>query len=767
MIPRAFVKLAAVAALGLGLAALVPLTASCDGDVLPPKGQLMLVVTSNMAPPKDFDTLHVEVREDGATAPALDVDYALGGSQAVKLPATLGIVAGSDPNKIVRVTVEGRRGEAVRVRRLAVTRVPPDRIATLPMPIDGLCVDTPCPTAANGEPQTCIAGACQPAKVESSELPDYSPEAVFGGGTGRGDGVCFDTVACFSTGRVAPIRRDDCTVAKELGVGFNVAVLGPPNSDGVCGSNACLLVLDKDPFVGPVITGWREVNDRVLLPRAICERGLSVMTTTTCATKSAPTCGIWSAVGSGSGVAADASVPLGDAGFGDAGVGPAPTGVTFLDEDPRKGFVSGTVTIRRAADESNVTSYELYWADGPSRRLARIATLPKTGKDVTHVLGDAVPAEATYLVAVSVGPSGPHLPDASVGPVDNYPRGTTIAVNNLDMPEPIVLLDGTSLLVVGMDEAKTSTRIPVLLRCQLDGSGCTYTDISVGVSTAVQWRLGAAIDAANKKLIVVSDRDTSSYTPRLFRCNLDGTGCTTTLLPILPVGGVSEDCDIPVLVDEANGKLLVVKNNNANHLYLYRCNLDGTGCVTGGLSGPSIGRCSRALLHDSKLLVVRPSNPAQPTLFRCGLDGSGCAQDTISTKTTSQISVALDAANGKIVMVSHATNDTFLSFDRCNLDGTGCAGGPLGLPDALNNVRDPHLVLDPVHKKLFAFYFGGDARANFARCELDGTKCANVVLTPTQNIGGYHTSAVVHEGKLIAVSSSATSSLFHTTLAAY
>ena len=102
MIPRAFVKLAAVAALGLGLAALVPLTASCDGDVLPPKGQLMLVVTSNMAPPKDFDTLHVEVREDGATAPALDVDYALGGSQAVKLPATLGIVAGSWTKRYAR-----------------------------------------------------------------------------------------------------------------------------------------------------------------------------------------------------------------------------------------------------------------------------------------------------------------------------------------------------------------------------------------------------------------------------------------------------------------------------------------------------------------------------------------------------------------------------------------------------------------------------------------------------------------------------------------
>lgn len=762
---RPLAKLAALAAVGLALAGLVPLIASCDGDVLPPKGQLMLVVTSNMAPPKDFDTLHVEVREDGATAPALDVDYALGGSQAVKLPATLGIVAGSDPNKIVRVTVEGRRGDAVRVRRLAVTRVPPDRIATLPMPIDGLCVDTSCPPAANGDPQTCIAGSCQSAKVESSELPDYSAVSVFGGGTGRGDGTCFDTLSCFSTGRVVPVRRDDCTIAKELGVGFNVAVVGPPGSDGVCGSNACLLVLDKDPFVGPIMTGWREVADRVLLPRAVCERGLSVMTTTTCATKSAPTCGPWSAVGSGSGITADASVPLGDAGFGDAAMGPSPTGVTFLDVDPRKDFVSGTVTVGRAADESGITGYELYWADGPTKKMTRIASLPKTGSDVTHELAGAVPPGASWLVALSVAASGPLAPEVSVGPVDNYPRGRTITVNNLDMPEPITLLDGNTLLIVGMDDSTASARIPTLLRCQLDGSGCTYSDISTGISTANPWRLGAAIDPVNKKLLVVSDRDVSSFVPRLFRCNLDGTGCTSAPLPAPPIGGVAEDCDVPVIVDAKANKLLIIKNNNSNHTFLYRCNLDGTGCVTSGLSGPSVGRCARALLRDTTLFVVR-LNVAGPSLYRCGVDGTGCAEDAISGTAMVQIATAIDEVNGKVVSVSHRTNDAVLTLHRCNFDGTGCASGGLPMAPTIN-VRDPHLLLDPARKKLYAFYFGGDARASFVRCDLDGTKCSDVILSPTPNIGGYHTTALIHDGKVVAVSSALGAALYHSTFSAY
>ncbi len=304
-----------VALVTLALAAVVLLTTSCADETLPVKGQLMLVITTNMAPPKDFDTMRIRIVEEGSTVPIHDLDYALGGSQAVKLPATLGVVAGSDPNKTVRITVEARRGGVVRVSREAIARVPQGRIATLPLPIDGLCVESACQADASGNAQTCIAGTCQTANVDVETLPDFSPTEVFGGGTGQGDGACFDTLACFTNGKPAIVSAD-CSIERETqsGFGLNVAVVRPPASDGICGSNACLLPLDRDPFTGPLVTGWREKDGRVFLPSAICERSLPVLVTTSCATKNAPTCGPWSATGSARDLG-DASIPFDSAAF--------------------------------------------------------------------------------------------------------------------------------------------------------------------------------------------------------------------------------------------------------------------------------------------------------------------------------------------------------------------------------------------------------------------------------------------------------------------
>src|SRR5688572_2582498 len=58
---RRWLALAAMA-----LVPIVPLTTSCSEDTLPVKGQLMLVITTNLAPPKDFDTLHVRINEEGS-----------------------------------------------------------------------------------------------------------------------------------------------------------------------------------------------------------------------------------------------------------------------------------------------------------------------------------------------------------------------------------------------------------------------------------------------------------------------------------------------------------------------------------------------------------------------------------------------------------------------------------------------------------------------------------------------------------------------------
>jgi len=751
---------------GLALVPLAPLTASCSAEVLPPKGQLMLVITTNLAPPKDFDTVHVRVIEEGANAPVLDVDYALTGSQAIKLPATLGIVAGSDPNKIVRVTVEGRKGATVRVQRHATSRVPQNRIAALQLPIDGLCLDqAACPGGTADELQTCIVGSCQSAKVEVDDLPTFSTAAVFGGA----EGTCFDTLGCFAAGRSAVLRSGDCSLDKEPGAGFNLAVLRErQTNEGICGSNACLLPLDKDPFNGPVVTGWREAAGRVVVPRAVCDRALPIMLTTVCPTKNAPTCGPWSALGSGSGLAADASVPIGDATFpetgGEGGVSPTtPSSIKFEDQDPEKFSIAGTVTIGRAANESSLKAYELYWGDGPSKKLDRIVRLPIPSNDgaLVHALTGKPPGDATHLIVFGANDAGPVGAGVAVGPIDNHAQFINPNVNGPDIDHPIALMDptGTAVMVVGFDKASGRNR-PALLRCKFDGTGCSYSDLLAAgqaPGTGTEWMLGAAIDPVGKELFIASDTTAAGSGLAFTRCDRFGAGCKVVTVPA-PAGttpyGEPSGCHIPVLVDSATSELVMVRTWSGDQTYVHRCSFDGTRCTAHKTNVAPAGGCNVAFLRpaESKILVVQLAGNINPRLIRCSYDATSCNEELLSPGTMGRFSAAIDENEKKLLIVGiHSGDSSRFTRIRCNLDGTGCEAKPLGTVDDTQPF-EPSLVIDAVHQSMFAFGQTSNSQGKYFRCKSDGTACIAVVTNPQLVTGGRNPNTLIHEGKIFSVS---------------
>jgi hypothetical protein len=113
---------------------------------------------------------------------------------------------------------------------------------------------------------------------------------------------------------------------------------------------------------------------------------------------------------------------------------------------------------------------------------------------------------------------------------------------------------------------------------------------------------------------------------------------------------------------------------------------------------------------------------------------------------------AVDEVNKKLLVVGQATNDPTLTLLRCNLDGTACATTLLTTPDT-SAPTHPFLVVDAVHGRLFAFASSG-SRAVYYRCDLDGTNCAMTVTIPyAPSFGGNHPSALLHDGKLLAVTS--------------
>src|SRR5262249_5543757 len=101
-----------------------------------------------------------------------------------------------------------------------------------------------------------------------------------------------------------------------------------------------------------------------------------------------------------------------------------------------------------------------------------------------------------------------------------------------------------------------------LFRCNLDGTGCAHTDTSVGQGSKSGLSPSAVVDTVNNKLLVVTYNNANSGKSSLFRCNLNGTGCTHS--DISAGQGPDSGASPSALVDTDNRKLLVVTRNAAN-----------------------------------------------------------------------------------------------------------------------------------------------------------------------------------------------------------
>ncbi len=268
----------------------------------------MVALQTDMSIPKDVDSIQIQVSVYGNTL--FENRYDVGPS-ALLIPATLALVAGEE-SPPVRIQVSARQKGKLRTLREAITTIPRDRIATLRMPIQWLCdghardTDSGNPESTCPEGQTCVAGRCESANVDSASLKTYDSRDIFGGGSGKGDGTCFDTVSCFSDGVGVDVRLHAdgrCGFEKPLGAeNINVALVLKKGSDGICGPEACLIPLDA-----AADSGWYEQDGLIMVPRAVCDRleqdpektpVVAVALTTSCETKteSIPTCGPWSSV---------------------------------------------------------------------------------------------------------------------------------------------------------------------------------------------------------------------------------------------------------------------------------------------------------------------------------------------------------------------------------------------------------------------------------------------------------------------------------------
>ncbi|MEO7111810.1 MAG: hypothetical protein ABI183_15315 [Polyangiaceae bacterium] len=430
----------------------------------------------------------------------------------------------------------------------------------------------------------------------------------------------------------------------------------------------------------------------------------------------------------------------------------APQGVSFADIDPTRTRIQGSIFLHKAADESDVTSYAVYYGSSATKKLflTPIFVAP-AGADVSYPIDlDPPPPAATNLIAFSQNAAGEMATGVASPFHDGVPTAVDISAGTGTNSgyAPIAALDAANgkLLVVTDDNSNSDK--PSLFRCNLDGTSCTHTDISSGQAAGSGLAPSIAVDAANGKLLVVTDDNSSSDKPSLFRCNLDGTSCTHTDISAGQTTGSGHSPSIAV--DATNGKLLVVTEDlsNSTKPSLFRCNLDGSSCShtdisvaagTGSGYSPSIAIDA---LNDKLLVATEDaSNAFKLSLFRCNLDGTSCSYVDISSGSGDNSgltpSLAIDAVNGKLLVATQDySNGGGPSLFRCNLDGTSCTHTDISAGHA-NSGQYPSLGIDAVNGKLLVVT--GDAsnayKPSLFRCNLDGTSCSAFDLSAGQGAG--------------------------------
>lgn len=241
--------------------------------------EVMVAVQTDFELPSEIDT--IEIRVWRGNDPKFVHAYELPGAEnaGVRLPLTIGLVAEEEPGADTRVQVIGWEGATPRIVREAVTTIPRERVALLHLPLQFLCDHTAQPPASGvdltgrvgstcGPDKTCVAGACVASRVDSASLPDYAPEAVFGGSAIHGGSACFDVARCFEDAEAIEISAlgEDCTFRAPGPV--NVAL--ETSAEDVCGvrdGGRCLVALD-----GGTEAGFIENEGLVTLPPAACDR---------------------------------------------------------------------------------------------------------------------------------------------------------------------------------------------------------------------------------------------------------------------------------------------------------------------------------------------------------------------------------------------------------------------------------------------------------------------------------------------------------------
>jgi hypothetical protein len=333
-----------------------------------------------------------------------------------------------------------------------------------------------------------------------------------------------------------------------------------------------------------------------------------------------------------------------DAGNADSGGGDADSAVPDAARAVAIGSLDGGASEPAAviddtnarllvAAKSNATGKPvLYRCDygGTSCTVTDISAGQSTQSDVHAALMD--PTASKLLVVAADGSFTPALYRCNL---DGTGCSHATLSSNRILYGMSAVVDGASskLLVASADDANGKA---VFIRCALDGTGCSFADLSATGDTGASLAYPSVVldSASSKVLMPLIAQTTAGAAPALYRCALDGTSCTYADLSaghLYTTNNVMLSAAPSGALDAAGAKLLVVGCYDSLP-GLARCATDGTGCTYTDISQGHAALSVRALVDAvrSKLVVVALDSPSyEPSVRECNLDGTACVYTSL------------------------------------------------------------------------------------------------------------------------------------------
>ncbi|MCW7474741.1 chitobiase [Leptospira levettii] len=450
-------------------------------------------------------------------------------------------------------------------------------------------------------------------------------------------------------------------------------------------------------------------------------------------------------------------------------VGP-PSAPTFVEAQ-----AGGTSAIVQWWPVSGATSYTVYYNTSPGVTTASTSFGPMTD---TYATITGLASGTLYYFRVVASNSGGNssisLLEATalttVTPPGTSSTGTYVDVSagqgsgSGNFPSAIIDRRNNKLLIATTNQAN-SGRLS-LFRCNLDGTSCTYHDISSSQGTNSGIRPSITIDEKNQTILVATTNGANNNKLALYRCSLEISECS---YKDISSGQANESGWHPSIgIDYLNDKLIVVTQNNSNNSKpsLFRCDLNGNNCIHTDISADQ-GNGSGFSPHlsidysNQKLIVVmRSANKL--SLRYCHLNGSNCIFRDIPIVGLENPFGVIDYSTNKYLIVANQTSIAKPLLIRCDMDGNNCGSVNFANLQSGNIGYYPNLVIDKVNEKLFISSIRKGTflnSPNVWKCNLDGSSCTYLVFSSAySDDSNLRTLLDTNSGKILIITNNVTNS---------